>query len=278
MANKQYSRKDLRKHYDTNIYVSNDGRHAERDIQIRSTGKDSVLIYEIYHEESGRTFIHDKYKGSFFIDDLVLTCYFGRPPQDGKKYYPHHKDGKMYNSHIANLEWREETAASIAQYQQLEKECWYKNRKIKAFKDGTIKQAGKTLHFADSLYDRDLDWTFHYTEPKVHYEEKNRYGRMERRDKDVAEIFEDFGFIQGDKSELSNPAILHINNDYMDFASDNLEWVETKDPRYEEFKRVSHEKKMEKDHEANYWVSPGSWNVLYRGNEPYQDWADKKRN
>lgn len=84
MANKSYNRIYLRKHFASNIYVSNDGRHAERDIHSKSAGQDTVLVYNIYKEECGRAFIHDKYKGTFYLDELVLTCFRGLPPQDGK--------------------------------------------------------------------------------------------------------------------------------------------------------------------------------------------------
>jgi len=277
MATKHYNRKYLRKHFASNIYVSSDGKHAERDIHVKSTGLDTVLVYDIHREESGRAFIHDSYKGSFYLDELVLTCFRGLPPKDGKKHYPHHKDGRMVNSGITNLEWREETPETVAAYGKMNREAWYKDRKIKAFKDGTVKQNGSPLPFVDCIYDRDLDWTFHKTEPWIRYEEKNRYGRMETHRKDAAEIFEDFGLVPGDKAKLQSPVVLHKNNDYMDFRSDNLEWVEATDPRYIEFRRVSHDMKMKKDHDSNCWVSPASWDTLYHGDEPYQDWTDRKR-
>lgn len=274
---KYYNRQFLRKHFATNIYVSNDGKHAERDIQIKATGKDTVLIYDVFKEDTGRAFIVDKYKGTCYMDELVLTCFRGQPPRNGKKYYPFHKDGDWANSNIANLEWREETAATIAEYRKLEKMAWYKKRKIVAYKNGTVKQNGSSLHFVDYIYDPDLDWHFHKIEPWIRYEVKNRFGRTERHDKDVAEIFEDFGFIHGDKSQFANPVVLHKNNDYKDFTSDNLEWVDASDSRYKEFCRVCHDAKMKKDHDSNCWVSELSWNTLYGPDEPYQNWSDRKR-
>ena len=161
MANKYYNRKYLRKHFATNIYVSNDGLHAERDIKHKATGKDDVLVYEIHREECGRAYIQDYFKGKLYLDILVITSYRGREPQDGKTYYPYHKDGDMKNSAISNLEWREETQATIAAYEKLEREAWYKNRKIVANKKGVIKQRTHDLPFIHSTYDSDLDWTCH---------------------------------------------------------------------------------------------------------------------
>lgn len=139
-----------------------------------------MLIYEIHREECGRAYIVDKYKGLLHLDALVLTCFRGQSPQDGKAYFPYHKDGNMRNSAISNLEWREETPETIAAYQKLEKEAWYKNRKIKATKKGVIKQGNSDLGFIHYLHDSDLDWTFHKAEPWVVYEEKNRWGKYEK--------------------------------------------------------------------------------------------------
>lgn len=35
-------------------------------------------------------------------------------------------------------------------------------------------------------------------------------------------------FVNGDKSLLKNPKVLHKDNDYLNFNEENLEWVEKK--------------------------------------------------
>lgn len=275
MTKKYYNRKYLRKHFATGIYVSNDGEHAERDIKRKATGLDDVLVYDIHKEECGRSYIVDRFKGSFYLDILVLTCFWGREPQDGKKYFPYHKDGNMGNSAISNLEWREETPDTIAAYETLEKESWYKNRKIKATKKGIIKQGTHDLSFIHYLYDSDLDWTYHKPEPWVMYEEKNRWGKTERHWISADKVFEDLGFVNGDKTKFASPVILHRNNDYLDYRSENLEWCDASDHRYLDFKKIRHDTVMKKDHDCNYRLTPGEWDIIYRGTEPYQDWTDR---
>lgn len=275
MATKHYNRKYLRKHYATNIYVSNDGQHAERDIKRKATGKDDVLVYEIHREECGRAYIQDSFKGKLYLDTLVLTCYRGREPQDGKTYFPYHKDGDMKNSAVSNLEWREETPDTIAAYKKLEREAWYKNRKIVANKKGVIKQGTHDLPLCHSVYDSDLDWTYHKTEPWVVYEEKNRWGKIERHQISADKVFEDLGVVNGIKSKFATPVILHLNNDYLDYRSKNLEWCDAYDQRYLEFAKIRHDAVMQKDHDCNYRLTPSEWDVVYRGTEQYQDWADR---
>lgn len=274
MANKIYNRKYLRKHFATNIYVSNDGKHAERDIQLK-TGANEVLIYEIHREECGRAYIVDKYKGLLHLDALVLTCFRGQSPQDGKAYFPYHKDGNMGNSAISNLEWREETPETMAAYQKLEKEAWYKNRKIKATKKGVIKQGPHDLPLSHCVYDSDLDWTYHKPEPWVVYEEKNRWGKTERHQISADKVFEDLGFVNGDKSNFASPVILHLNNDYLDYQPDNLEWCDASDQRCRDFDKIRHAEVMRKDHDCNYRLAQSEWDIVYNGAEPFQDWADR---
>lgn len=42
-------------------------------------------------------------------------------------------------------------------------------------------------------------------------------------------------FISGDEASMQNPVILHRDNDWLNFAADNLEWVEADDPRYQDY-------------------------------------------
>lgn len=272
---KTYNRSYLKQHYDSGIYVSIDGKYAERDYRDKSTGTTKVHVYKIFREECGRAFIHDTRQGRLYLDFLVLTCYRGKAPQDGKTYYPFHKDGDMKNSNLSNLEWREETQAAIEAYQKLEKESWYKNRKITANKKGQIKQGSKGLPLVDYMYDSDLDWTRHYHNPWVDYEEKDSWGKTQRKHKNADEIFEDLGFVNGDKSRFSNPVILHRNNDYLDYTTGNLEWCDSSDPRYEDFEKIRHDDVMKRDHDCNCRLDERSWRTVYGDKEPYQDWADR---
>lgn len=269
MSNRNYKREYLRKHYATGLYVSNDGEYAERDT------KNGVYKYPVYREECGRAFIVDRYYGKLFLDELTLTCFLGQAPKDGKTYYPHHIDGDMRNAHTSNLQWREQTPYSMASYIVMEREAWYKNRKITANKKGQIKQRTQILPIIDYLYDADLDWTYHYPLPWVRYEEKNRWGGYDTRKIYADKVFEELGLVNGDKSNFYTPVILHRNNDYMDYSFRNLEWCDANDPRYKIFDKIRHDMVMKKDHDANYRLDERSWDIIYRGCEPYQDWTDK---
>lgn len=46
------------------------------------------------------------------------------------------------------------------------------------------------------------------------------------------------GYVQGDDALLTNPAILHRDMDPLDFSSENLEFVERTDPKYQNYLAV----------------------------------------
>ena len=55
------------------------------------------------------------------------------------------------------------------------------------------------------------------------------------------------GFIQGDDAGLKEPAILHKDGNYMNFASGNLEWVRQRDPRYKNYIQQKNEARRTRD-------------------------------
>lgn len=40
-------------------------------------------------------------------------------------------------------------------------------------------------------------------------------------------------FVEGNKSDFTNPKVLHINGDYLDFNDDNLVWTDMNSPEYQ---------------------------------------------
>jgi hypothetical protein len=48
----------------------------------------------------------------------------------------------------------------------------------------------------------------------------------------IDDIMRDSGYVQGDDAKLTNPVILHRDKNWLNFATNNLEWCESTDPRY----------------------------------------------
>lgn len=272
---KYYNRKYMKQYYAAQTWISNDGLHVERDYKDAQTGEMKTYEPKIKKAPNGQHFIVLSKIGVIPIDLMVISCYCPPKPNNNKQYVIHHKDWNFKNDHYTNLEWVEDTSQYQNQKLSHLKMQWYKDRHIDVKADGTIIQDKQPLHINDSFYDPDLDWTYHYTHPDVRYSYKDSWGNGRSAKLDVDEIMEDFGFVEGDKESFTEPVILHKNNDYLDFTPGNLEWCEKDDQRYKEYQKVAHDKKMQRDHDCNYWLSPGSWTVIYGDNEPYQDWSDR---
>ena len=59
--------------------------------------------------------------------------------------------------------------------------------------------------------------------------------------------------VDGDKSTMQRPRVLHKNMDYLDFHADNLKWVEESSAEYQEYikKKKEDMDKLEKELNRN---------------------------
>lgn len=284
-----YRREDLRKYWTNYTFISSDGLHVERDYKDNGTLK----TYEptIYQDSNTkRRYITIKKYGTAYIDEMVIACYCAPKPNDGKRYVVHHKDWNFGNDHKNNLEWVEETpeylaerAEKMEEYLRAKRLQWYKDRKITVDeKKGIIKQGGVVLPVYNSISDGDLGYLFHTTTPKVDYSYKVKYAnsgqiRYESSSLEVDKVMADFGLVYGNKENLKEPVILHVNHDFLDFTPNNLIWCEKSDPDYAAYRKKALADKLAQDKESNgRWLSPSEWNVLYGGIDDYQDWSDMK--
>lgn len=286
MSKKFYKREFMREYRSNHTFISNDGLHVERDYMDNGIKKTyEPKLYLDY--TSQRNYIDLKNYGVAYIDDMVITCYCPPKPKDGKRYIVHHKDWNFENDHKNNLEWKEETPEYIAEraeklkvYLQAKRLQWYKKRKITVDKDGVIRQNGVALPINNSFSDSDLGYIFHTTVPKVDYTYTVKYAnsnqtRYETASLEVDKVMDDFGFVYGNKDNLKEPVILHINHDFLDFTPYNLIWCEKSDPDYIEYRQKAREDKLAQDKKSNgRWLSPGEWSVLYGSIDDYQDWSD----
>ena len=60
------------------------------------------------------------------------------------------------------------------------------------------------------------------------------------------------GMIDGDKSTMKRPRVLHKNMDYKDFHADNLKWVEESSPEYQEYMERKKEDMDKLEKELNH--------------------------
>lgn len=112
-------------------------------------------------------------------------------------------------------------------------------------KDGKIFDGGQELSHENSLYDSDTD-LFRAIETVVTYDSRNNWGTNVRRRTPVDALMSAAGCVAGDRYQLQDPVILHLDENWLNFDSSNLEWCEKSDPRY-----ISYIKKRKED--MNSW-------------------------
>lgn len=197
-------------------------------------------VYKEYNTASWNRFlqIHTNADGSKFLnvkpknvplDELVADAY-NPMPKDGKKYILIHKDENLGNCQANNLEWKE-----VRKYDPLATERTLDNGlKVKA--DGTILDKKKALPIVKETGDSDTDSMKAIEHPYVSYRRKNKWGNYDNETADVDDLMAAAEYVvDGDKSKMQRPRVLHKNMDYLDFHADNLKWVEESSPEYQEY-------------------------------------------
>lgn len=222
----------IRKHFKTSTKISEDGLIVEKEFMDKNDGgKLKKYNPKIYVDSEGLKYIVNKQLGNIRIQNLVADCFCPPKPNDGKDYVLVHKDGNLLNDHYRNLEWIERELAYP--YKQATQDMEVKmTHEIKVRKDGKIYQKGKLLNVGYTISDRDMDMVTPI-EPFVMYEVHHKqWKRYECKTIGVDVLMEKAGYVNGNKKKFNDPVILHKDNDWMNFDSDNLEWTDKSDPRY----------------------------------------------
>lgn len=110
---------------------------------------------------------------------------------------------------------------------------------------------------SDSFYDRDMDLET-CTDPYISIPSKS-YKNGKRISVDY--IMRLAGYIQGDDADLQEPVILHRDLDWKNFNSDNLEWTENSDKRFQDYQTKKKSDMKLRSQEINkgkpipdYWI------------------------
>lgn len=244
---KEYSLdgKKFRISYAAYLVVSEDGT------TVYERGKNNVFGKQlrVLKDYTG-AFVLDKFGRKKSVASAVTTCFCPPKPTDGKKYMIGFRDGNKYNCHKNNLMWVE------AHYQNNpDNEATYYHSSAKCFltikRDGSVWVKNKKLKEYDSLFDSDID-LFDTIRPYVRCESSSERIIIE-------DMMVSVGFVDGNYATLTDPVILHKDNNYRNNEASNLEWVESTDQRYIDFLE---QEKIDK-HNRRIELNPGQ--TLYPG-------------
>lgn len=235
-----------------NLWVNWNGDRVYREYNKSSLNR----FLKINIRSDGSKFLNLKSPGIVELDELVADCYVPKPV-DGKTYELTHKDGNLGNCNASNLEWKEVRNYSLlSTIREVLKGIWVKF-------DGTVwkeKSAKNRIPIVKDIGDSDTDRMVPIPEPYISYQVKNRYGRYDDKHIPMDNLMDMAGFVDGDKSGMRNPGVLHKDGDYLNFSDDNLEWVEKDSPEYQEYMR----KKKEDLERRTIELNPGHPNPLMK--------------
>ena len=216
---------------------------SDKDNPFNRTGMKSLYIKTDY---SGNKVAAHPYGYEVYIAEAVMECFCPPRPSNGKRYMINHRDGNKLNCYYRNLEWvpyhyTHATTSTV-------KLSCHKHT-LEVGMDGSVKIDKKKASLHYSFFDPDMGLEAvvdpHIRVPREHSIYDDRVY--------MDDIMKDAGYIQGDDAILSKPVILHRDEDWMNFSSDNLEWVEETDPRYCSYM----EKKRKIKHEECIRINPG---------------------
>ena len=214
--------------YSSELYYMGD-YYSDKKFWVADTGdyvvyegeNDGELIpCEIECSRSGPFISEMSYEG--YLDSIVMAL-FGPPRPDWDNHSRHlsmlnHKDGNWMNCNINNLEWapyhyRHSTAARefVDHYGYI----------FEVHSTGIVIVDGVELPVRSEVVSN----PFSKESYLALYIEKHCHIKVE-------ELMADAGYVQGDDANLVHPVILHIDGDYKNNDTNNLEWVEENDPRY----------------------------------------------
>ena len=224
-----------------NIWVNWAGTRAYRKYNDSSWNR----FLQIHTDINGSKFLNVKPK-TVQLDEAVADTY-NPMPDDGKKYKLVHNDGNLGNCQANNLEWKE-----VRKYDPLATRRKIGNG-LTVTIEGKIFDKGKELPIEKETGDRDTDRMVAIS-PKVRYRRKNnRWGNYDNKSANIDDLMAKADFVDGDKSKMKRPRVLHKNMNYLDFHADNLEWVEESSPKYQEYMKRKKEDmdKLEKELNRN---------------------------
>lgn len=199
----------------------NDGQYVAKRTKNDRAGKPLEILYD-----TNGPFVLSQDTDGIRIDlcPAILEAFVAPLPSDGPKYMVHWKDGNKYNNDYTNLEWRPyQYRHSSSDIEML----YRQNNLIGVHRDGSI--------WLDGREERVLDYHFE-TDTWIRFPDKKVFTTLDyQQPLYIEDLMCACGYVQGDPDSIMNPVILHKDNNYRNCASDNLEWVDKDDSRYDAF-------------------------------------------
>lgn len=234
------------------LYANESGSEVYREYNDPSLNR----FLKIHTRHDGSKYLNLKFPRIVELDELVADCYVPKP-MDGRKYELVHKDGNKRNCSASNLEWRVlKQFSPLDPIRFIQKDLWVNF-------DGTVwkeKSKKNEIRVTIDIGDSDTDRIVPIPDPYISYRIKNKYGSYEDKHISMDELMDMAEFVDGDKTKLKRPQILHKDGDYLNWSDENLAWVEEDSPEYQAYQQ----KKKEMLEQRTIALNPNHPNPLMK--------------
>lgn len=221
------------------LAVSEDGktvlRQYDKDFGSSIISARSSARLTVQTDENGIAYVNTKDHGKLMVAGMVAVCFCPPCPHPCNEYELVHKDGNLSNCHYLNLEWKSKSTVPKVTLHTTDKSIKLSNGLI-VHNDGIIYDKKQKLKQEISQYDSDTN-LFWSIGPRVTYYRKNRWGREERQRATLDELMAAAGYVAGERYQFQNPVILHIDKNWLNVNTSNLEWCDASDQRYVDYRK-----------------------------------------
>lgn len=231
----QYYGKRMRPYYKVwGIAVSEDGktvlRHYEKDFGSSILPQRPAKRLSVQTDKNGECYVSTQDKGRLYVAVMVAACFCPPCPAPQQDYELCHKDGNKTNCHYTNLEWRKKVPTPKVTIHTTAQSVKLSNG-LTVHRNGTVYDKKQKLPVEISIYDPDTD-LFWSIQPKVSYYRANKWKKEERHKAMMDDLMASAGYVADEKYQFSSPVILHLDGNWLNFDSSNLEWCDASDQRY----------------------------------------------
>lgn len=220
-----------------NLYVNNFGIGAVHYVMVKMSQFTSIkeLKFIKWHKRKSDNKKYIYYNRQACDLDWLIGRYcgdrYGFKGDNGQSWDISYVDGNPDHCYQSNLEWVPRPHEIDSTTGMRKMRLCLKDETVDVFENGDVYRGSQKERYVTSMFDSDTDLWFACT-PQLNFHCHGKYYDMD-------DIMTRANFVKGDNRDYLNPVILHIDNDYMNFASDNLEWCEESDPRYREYLKKS---------------------------------------
>ena len=176
---------------------------------------------KIVKDSLGMKVVNGRWNKTIPVSLAVATCFVNKP--SGRQMVVFN-DGNSENCYYKNLSWApyhyHQTTTATVDLAVVSSMC-------KVTSSGEVEVDGNPTN--PLYYWKTPTGDYQIGDPFIYV---NAGDGIHHLRVNIDDIMRDAGYVQGDDEKMNDPVILHRDGNWLNFATNNLEWCESTDPRY----------------------------------------------